>query len=112
MSALLLQSLDVPLRALRLLAVDYPHLPAPAVAVSTVYPDRLELSFHDGLGAFEAWREELMIDPGRVSHGVHAGGRTQVLQIEVEYAGARLLLVGYAKVAVSAGERSRAEVAS
>ncbi|MFD3544454.1 hypothetical protein ACFWUW_02350 [Streptomyces sp. NPDC058655] len=107
-----LKGLDVPLRALRLLAADHPHLPAPAVSVSTIYPDRLELSFHDGLGAFETWRDALRITPDRVEHSVHAGGRTQVLTAEVDYAGARLCLIGYAKAPALAQERSRAEVAS
>ncbi|MFE9791339.1 hypothetical protein ACFYRL_06325 [Streptomyces goshikiensis] len=109
---LLLAGLDAPLRALRLLAADHPDLPAPVVSVSTIYPDRLELSFHDDLGAFETWRDALRITPDRVEHHVHAGGRTQVLTAEVEYAGACLSLVGYAKVHVLVEERSRAEVAS
>ncbi|GAA3104232.1 hypothetical protein [Streptomyces goshikiensis] len=111
MTALLLEGLDAPLRALRLLAADHPHLPAPTVSVSTIYPDRLELSFHDGFNAFEAWRDALMIDLNRVDHHVHADGRTQVLAAEVQYAGACLCLVGYTEVLLSAGGRSRVEVA-
>ncbi|MEV7830330.1 hypothetical protein AB0P12_06830 [Streptomyces subrutilus] len=107
-----LSSLDAPLRVLRLFGAEVPHLPAPCVRVTTIYPDQLELAFHDDLAAFEAWREALQIAPESVSRGVQSGGRTHVLEAEVDYAGARLRLVGYAAIPTLAKGRSRAEVAS
>lgn len=112
MSVQLLSALDGPLRALRLLAVDYPHLPAPCVSVSTVTPALLELSFHDDLAGFEAWRETLGIDPEAVSYRVHAHGGTRVLKAETQYAGACLHLIGFAEIPAFEGERSRVGVAS
>ncbi|MEV0987125.1 hypothetical protein [Streptomyces sp. NPDC049949] len=111
MTALLLEALDAPLRLLRLLAAEHPHMPAPGVAVSTVYPDRLELSFHQDLAGFEAWRDALGIAPERVSHHVQSP-RTRVLKAETYYAGASVLLIGFAKIPATDEERSRAEVAA
>ncbi|WP_406443079.1 hypothetical protein OHB14_29395 [Streptomyces sp. NBC_01613] len=96
--ALTLDDLSVPLRALRLLAVDFGHLPAPVVNVTDVFPNRLKLSFHDGLDAFESWREALGIAPEAVTHGTQNGARTRVLKTVVEYAGATLELTGFAAV--------------
>ncbi|MEV5338911.1 hypothetical protein AB0K93_10530 [Streptomyces sp. NPDC052676] len=97
-SGLRLDDLAVPLRALRLLTERFGYLAAPAVAVTTIWPERLELSFHDDLPGFEAWREELGIDPGAVTHSTQSSGRTRVLTASAEYAGARLELVAYAPV--------------
>ncbi|PJE99665.1 hypothetical protein CUT44_03975 [Streptomyces carminius] len=99
MTPLTFGDLDAALRALRLLAVEYPHLPAPCVTISTVYPDRLELALHDDLAAFEEWREVLGIAPGAVGYGEQRDGRTRVLTASVDYAGARVRLVGYGTVA-------------
>jgi hypothetical protein len=95
---LTLDDLSVPLRVLRLLMVDFGHLPAPHVHVSPIYPNRLELSFHFGLPGFEAWREALDIAPDAVTYGVQGDGRTQVLRTLVDYAGAELELIGYGDV--------------
>ncbi|MET8249360.1 hypothetical protein ABZV31_36325 [Streptomyces sp. NPDC005202] len=95
---LTLEDLSVPLRALRLLAVDFGHLAAPAVRVTTIWPDRLELEFHDDLAGFEAWRDALRITPDAVTHSTQSGGRTRVLRTVAEYAGAKLELVGYGRV--------------
>ncbi|MGW8765548.1 hypothetical protein ACWGN5_23905 [Streptomyces sp. NPDC055815] len=81
--------------ALRLLTVDFPHLPAPCVHVTTVYPDRLELSFHEDFAAFEAWRAALSIAPGSVVHHVQGDGQTGVLNVRTTFAGADLELTGY-----------------
>ncbi|WP_410535460.1 hypothetical protein [Streptomyces sp. KL2] len=102
-SALSLRELGAPLRALRLLATEHPHLPAPCVTVTDVYPDRLELALHDDLAAYEAWREALGIAPGSVACGEQSGGRTRVLTASVDYAGARVRLVGYSRTAATAG---------
>jgi hypothetical protein len=100
---LTLDDLAVPLRALRLLAADLGHLPAPDVDVTQIYPNTLRLSFHrGGLAAFEVWRETLGIAPSEVRHGTQGGGHTRVLRAEVEYAGAELELVAYADVHIPA----------
>ncbi|MGW6460522.1 hypothetical protein ACWF94_32125 [Streptomyces sp. NPDC055078] len=95
MSGLTLSGLDSPLRVLRLLVADFSGLPAPSVAVSDITPNRLELSFYDDFAAFETWRAALNFDPGAVSYGEQRGGRTRVLSVTAEYAGASVRLVGY-----------------
>ncbi|GAA1173519.1 hypothetical protein GCM10009654_33550 [Streptomyces hebeiensis] len=94
-----LHDLSTPLLALRLLAVEFAHLPAPSVSVSTVYPDLLDLSFHDGFASFEAWREALGIAPEGVGHHVQGNGRTGVLDVHGVFAGARLRLTAYTPIA-------------
>ncbi|WP_020135855.1 hypothetical protein [Streptomyces sp. 351MFTsu5.1] len=95
---LTLDDLAIPLRALRLLAADFGYLSAPAVAVSTIYPDRLELSFHDDLSGFEAWREALGIPPEAVVHREQSNGHTRVLTASVDHAGTVVDLVGYGSI--------------
>lgn len=110
MSTQTLAALNAPLLVLRVLSAQYPNLPAPGVSVSTVFPDLLELSFHDDFAGFEAWRDALEIAPESVTHHVQGGGRTGVLAVHTEYAGARLHLIGYAKVPVSQAARPGAGV--
>ncbi|MFE4059868.1 hypothetical protein ACFXP3_26855 [Streptomyces sp. NPDC059096] len=95
MSAQTLHDIAAPLAALRLLAMDFPTLPAPSVDVSTVYPDRLTFSFHDGLAAFETWRAAVGIAADAVAYREQSDGRTRVLSVLADYAGARVELVGY-----------------
>ncbi|WP_066954505.1 hypothetical protein [Streptomyces lushanensis] len=90
-----LTALAAPLAALRLLAVDFPALPVANIAVSRIYPDRLELSFHEDFPGFEAWRAALRIDTGAVAYHEQSGGRTQVLTASTDYAGAHVRLTGY-----------------
>ncbi|WP_327691656.1 hypothetical protein OG870_27815 [Streptomyces sp. NBC_00461] len=99
---LALDDLSVPLRALRLLTVDFGHLPAPTVSISPIYPDRLELALHSGLPGFEAWREALGVAPEEVTYRLQSDGQTRVLRTTVAYAGAELELVGYGDVAAPA----------
>ncbi|MGW0833418.1 hypothetical protein [Streptomyces prunicolor] len=94
---LTLDGLTVALRALRLLTLDFGHLPAPTVDVSTVFPDRLCLSFHDGLSDFEVWRSALGIDPGTVVYREQSGG-TRVLKASGVFAGAVVELTGFGDV--------------
>ncbi|MEV0174925.1 hypothetical protein AB0I00_27865 [Streptomyces sp. NPDC050803] len=96
-----LDDLAAPMRALRLLAVDFGHLPAPTVSISPIYPDQLELALHSGLSDFEAWREALGVAPGNVDYHVQGDGRTGVLRSTVTFAGADLELVGYGDVAAN-----------
>ncbi|MET7715874.1 hypothetical protein [Streptomyces sp. NPDC005407] len=98
MSALTLGALSAPLLVLRMFSAEFSHLPAPSVSVSTVYPDQLELSFHNDFGGFEAWRDALGIAAGSVSHHVQGDGRTRVLEAVADYAGARVSLIGFAKI--------------
>ncbi|MFJ3726955.1 hypothetical protein ACIPYQ_30930 [Streptomyces sp. NPDC090045] len=105
-----LSALGAPLMALRIFADVYRHLPAPSVSVSTVYPNVLELAFHDDLEGFETWCEALGISLGKVSHGVQSGGRTRVLKAETSYSGGIVKLVGYATIPTVDEARSRAEV--
>ncbi|MEU9345170.1 hypothetical protein AB0D74_28605 [Streptomyces sp. NPDC048278] len=91
---LTLDGLAVPLRVLRLLAADFGHLPAPDVDLSPVFPDRLELRFHDGLADFETWRAALGITPDDVTYREQSGD-TCVLKASVDYAGAVLELTGF-----------------
>ncbi|MFJ6247748.1 MULTISPECIES: hypothetical protein [unclassified Streptomyces] len=83
------------LTALVALDAKFSHLPAPNVDLCPVFPDRLRLSLHDDLGAFEAWREALNIDPVAVVHRVQGNGRTQVLKVHGRFAGADIELVGF-----------------
>ncbi|MGW2865005.1 hypothetical protein [Streptomyces sp. NPDC001205] len=103
MNELTLDGLAVPLRALRLLSVDFGHLPAPEIDVSTIYPDQLALRFHNGLNGFEAWRAALGIAPDAVELRTQGGGRTLCLQADADYAGAHVHLVGYAAVPPGTG---------
>ncbi|MEV6531690.1 hypothetical protein AB0M86_19220 [Streptomyces sp. NPDC051639] len=102
---LTLDALSAPLRALRLLAVNFPDLPAPVVDVSSIYPDRLSLSLHapqGGFTAFEAWRTALGIDPDTVDFHVQCDHRTGVMTAQTEYGGADIELTGYTQVPASA----------
>lgn len=98
MSTLNLSDLSAPLAALRMLTVDFPLLPAPTVDVSTLYPERLTLTFHDGFAEFEAWREALNIDPASVVHRVQRDGRTGVLDVHTVFSGSEVRLTAYAEV--------------
>nr|WP_203634546.1 hypothetical protein [Streptomyces sp. SID10815] len=95
-----MDDLTVCLRALRLLAADFGHLPAPDVDVSTVFPKRLRLAFHDtsceSLAAFEQWRTALDIAPDAVDARTQSEGRTRVLAAEGSFAGAVIMLTAYA----------------
>ncbi|WLW53232.1 hypothetical protein [Streptomyces sp. YU58] len=105
---LTLDDLAVSLRALRLLAVDFGHLAAPSVHVGPIYPDRLDLSFHDDLAGFEAWREALGIASDAVTHGTQSNGHTRVLTATTDFAGAVVQLTGFAKVPAPALARAAA----
>ncbi|EFL01988.1 conserved hypothetical protein [Streptomyces sp. SPB78] len=98
MSDLRLQDLSAALTALQLLTLNHPELPAPSADVSTVFPDRLRLAFHEGLADFEAWREAL----GLASEAVELrlwGRASGSLRGSVTYAGATVELIGFLQVA-------------
>ncbi|EPH46394.1 hypothetical protein ABT390_26010 [Streptomyces aurantiacus] len=98
---LTLDNLAVPLRVLRVLAAEFGHLAAPSVQVSTIYPNRLDLTFHDDLPGFEAWRAALGISPDAVTYGEQTH-RTRILRAQAEYAGAVVNLTGFADIVVPA----------
>ncbi|MEU0782826.1 hypothetical protein ABZ341_14735 [Streptomyces sp. NPDC006173] len=105
---LTLEGLSAPLLALRLLALDFPHLPAPVVDMSSIYPDRLALSFHESQGAFtafEAWRAALGIAPSAVEFHVQCDHLTGVLTARGKYggAGADIELTAFTQVPATAG---------
>lgn len=104
MSTLVLTDLAAPLRVLRLLAVDYPELPAPTVDVSPTDPGTLRLAFHrtGSLARFEAWRAALGIDPGTVSLDA-IGSDLLTLTADTSYAGATVRLTCYADTPPTAG---------
>ncbi|MEW1724343.1 hypothetical protein [Streptomyces sp. NPDC093109] len=95
MSTQTMTDMAAPLAVLRVLAVDFPTLPAADVAVSTIYPELLTVSFHDDFAAFETWRAALGISPETVEYGEQSSGRTRVLSVRADYAGAQVRLVGY-----------------
>ncbi|MEU3242041.1 hypothetical protein [Streptomyces sp. NPDC006875] len=100
-----LVALSAPLRALRLLTIDFPDLPAPVIDVSSIYPDRLALSFHLSQGAFtafEAWRAALGIAPDAVDFYVQCDHRTGVMTAHTEYVGADVTLTGFTELPVGA----------
>ncbi|MFJ9378621.1 hypothetical protein [Streptomyces sp. NPDC101455] len=99
---LTLDSLTAALRVLRVLSVDFGHLPAPDVHVSTIDPEQLELAFHGDLSGFEMWREALGIAPDAVTYREQNDGRTRVLRASADYAGAVVRLTGYAAITAPA----------
>jgi hypothetical protein len=105
-----LNGLSVPLQVLRLLAIDFPHLTAPNVDVSPLYPTLLRLSLHesscDSFAAFESWRCALDIEPATVDFHTQSDGRTAVLKGCGRYAGADIELTAFA--ALPAGDTASA----
>lgn len=98
MSAPTMSGLSAAVTVLASLMTRFPDLPAVDVHVSTIFPDQVELSAHNDLGAFEAWREALGIDPGAVVHKIQSRGTTRVLDAHAVFTGIRLRLVGYSEI--------------
>ncbi|MFI2315985.1 hypothetical protein AMK17_28380 [Streptomyces sp. CB00072] len=98
MSEPTMSGLSAAVTALASLMARFPDLPAVDVHVSTIFPDQLELSAHNDLAAFEAWREALGIAPGAVVHKVQSRGTTRVLDAHAVFTAARLRLVGYSVI--------------
>ncbi|GGS25855.1 hypothetical protein F2B00_32235 [Streptomyces parvus] len=98
MSAPKMSGLSAAVTVLASLIARFPELPAVDVHVSTIFPDQVELSAHNDLAAFEAWREALGIDPWAVVHKVQSRGTTRVLDAHAVFTGVRLRLVGYAEI--------------
>ncbi|MFI2318031.1 hypothetical protein AMK17_36345 [Streptomyces sp. CB00072] len=98
MSAPTMSGLSAAVTVLASLMARFPDRPAVDVHVSTIFPDQVELSAHNDLAAFEAWREALGIDPWSVVHKVQNRGTTRVLDAHAVFTGIRLRLVGYAEI--------------
>ncbi|SOE13671.1 hypothetical protein SAMN06272775_4647 [Streptomyces sp. 2323.1] len=98
MSAVTMSDLAMPLHVLRLLAWDFPGLPAMDVQVSPIFPNELELASYGDFGAFEAWREALGIRPESVTYREQTAGRTRVLRAAVDVDGVRVCLIGFSAV--------------
>ncbi|OEJ32670.1 hypothetical protein [Streptomyces subrutilus] len=109
---MLLSSMAAPLMALRIFEDRYRRLPAPCVSISTVYPNLLELSFHDNPDGFEMWRQALGIPRRTVQHRVQGDGRTCVMEGEINYSGGPVRLIGFTTIPALEGTRSRGEVTS
>ncbi|MFE6080051.1 hypothetical protein [Streptomyces virginiae] len=107
-----LSAMAAPLMALRIFADEFRHLPVPWVTISTVYPDLLELSFHDDVDGFEIWCEALRIRPEAVQHSVQRDGRTGVMKAETNYSGGPVELICFTTIPAPEGTRSRVEVVS
>jgi hypothetical protein len=75
-----LLDLSRPLAVLHELGAKFPLLPAPCIAITTIWPERIRLTFHDDFGAFEAWREALDIDPATVSQQLQGDDTTLALK--------------------------------
>ncbi|EFL01364.1 conserved hypothetical protein [Streptomyces sp. SPB78] len=98
MSGIHLKDLGAALGALQLLTVNHPELPAPCADVSTVFPDRLRLAFHESLADFEAWREALGLRGEAVE--LRLWDRVSGwLRGSVTYAGATVELIGFLQLA-------------
>lgn len=101
---LAMKELTVSLRALRAVASEFPGLPAPSVHLSPIFPERLELSWHDDLRAFEPWRLALGIAHESVRFGTQSGGRTWVLKAHTDFAGASVHLTAFGTAVSTGGE--------
>ncbi|MET8435364.1 hypothetical protein ABZV61_21765 [Streptomyces sp900116325] len=95
MSARSMNSLAAAVAALASLLERFPDLPAADAAVSTIFPDRLSLSFHGDLGKFEAWRSALDVSHALVSKEEETGGPLMWLTAETVLDGVTVRLTGY-----------------
>jgi hypothetical protein len=82
------------------------HLPGAAMQIDTIIPERVDISLHDDLGDFEAWREALGIPPSAVT--VRKSSSYFYLKAEGEFAGARVELVGFGPTLTFPDERGAA----
>lgn len=90
-----MNSLAAAVATLASLVERFPYLPAADAAVSTIFPDRLALSFHGDLGKFEVWRSALDISYALVSREEEIGGPLMWLTAETVLDGVTVRLTGY-----------------
>ncbi|WP_329208350.1 hypothetical protein OG257_16055 [Streptomyces sp. NBC_00683] len=100
--------------ALASLVERFPELPAADVGLSTIYPNRLDLSFHGDLGKkhFEAWRSALGISHALVSRDEEIGGPLMWVQAEAALDGVTVRLTGYGQQQAAAKQVAPWEVAT
>ncbi|SCE55982.1 hypothetical protein GA0115234_11212 [Streptomyces sp. DvalAA-43] len=99
MSVSTMGRMSAAIRVLATLADRFPDLPAADAAVSRIYDTRVELSIHDGLGQFEAWRAALGVAPAQVVRGTQCGGGPLMwLHADTVVDGVTIHLVGYGYV--------------
>lgn len=94
MAAVTLADQKKALDAAATIARLFPHLPDAAIKASHIYPGRLDISLHDDIGDFEAWRVALGMLPEWVDQGAQPG--SMVLTATGRFAGVVVELVGYA----------------
>lgn len=82
------------LEALSAILRVFGHLPGAHFGISTIYPDRVDISCHDGLADFELWRETLGIPAQSVRF--RCNDTTTNLTAPGSYAGASIQLNGFA----------------
>lgn len=100
--------------ALESLVERFPDLPAADLGLSTIYPNRLDLSFHGDLGKkhFEAWRSALGISYALVSREEEIGGPLMWLTAEAALNGVTVRLTGYGQQQAAAEQLAPWEVAT
>jgi hypothetical protein len=84
----------VALGALAQITAAFGHLPAACFDINDVYPDRVQISLHDGLADFELWRTALGIPGADVDYGTLPESMT--LTGFGSFAGAEIKLSGFA----------------
>lgn len=101
MSAVTLADQAGTLRTLADVAEAFAHLPAAYVAVAPESPDCLEISVHNDLAAFEAWRVALGIQPATVELRVLS--TCMCLKGAGAFSGTSVALTGYAPLLPGGG---------
>ncbi|MFE6979415.1 hypothetical protein [Streptomyces sp. NPDC057682] len=107
MSTRTVHDLTAVVEVLASLTKRFPELPAAEARVSPIFPNHLELSFHDanGLNNFERWRCGLGIAPGLVDRDVAVGGGPLMwLRVTTTVDGVAVELIGYGHVLVERSE--------
>jgi hypothetical protein len=91
------------LTALARVVAAFPDLPAPEWNVSRVDPEQVDISLHDDLGDFEAWRTVLGIGPDDITY--RAQSSATVLTAKIQWGEASVNLVGYGPLPLHDVER-------
>ncbi|MFH8518237.1 hypothetical protein ACH4CE_24740 [Streptomyces gelaticus] len=92
-------TLSAAVAVLASLTEKFPDLPAPEARISRHYRTRVELSFYEDLGSFEAWRSALGVDPARVRLAAQCGGGPSMsLCVDVVVDAVDVHLVGFDSV--------------
>jgi hypothetical protein len=87
--------------ALAQLLRAFGHLPGACIGLSPVTPAQIDISVHDDLADFEAWREALAFPADGVERKMLPS--SMLLAIEGQWAGAALQLSGFAPLVPAGG---------